>query len=180
MGALPPKEAFSRAKTAATRALELDDTLAEAHVSLGFAATFYDWNWSTAEREFKRAIELNPSYATAHLYYSWYLGSQMRLDESLAEVNRAHELDPLSNWISVNMAAPLFWLGQYDQAIEHVRSTLEFDPDFPLAHWMLGITYAQKGMYEDAIAEIRETLSQGREYAGWLGYNPAPTPRQSP
>ncbi len=168
--ALPVNEAMPRAKAAAKKALELDPSLAEAHSALAYVSMFYDWDWDTVERELQQAIELNPSYSVAHLYYSWYLDSQRRLEESLAELELAQRLDPLSIWIEANAAFFLCWAGRYQEAIEGLSSTLRFAPDFALAHWMLGATYAAQGMYHEAIDEFRETLAQGKQYLGWLGY----------
>ena len=131
---------------------------------------FYDWDWAAVEREFQQAIELNPSYSVAHLYYSWYLDSQLRLEESFAELELARRLDPLSIWIEANAAFFPCWVGRYQEAIKGLSSTLRFAPDFALAHWMLGATYAAKGMYQEAVDEFRNTLPQGKQYLGWLGY----------
>jgi len=169
---LPPREAAPKAKEAAGQALAVDETLAEAHAALGYVKTTYDWEWPSAEREFKRAIELNPNYATAHIWYAGYLEATGRLDEAVAEAKRAQEVDPLSLIVSA-LAGRAFYFGRrYDQAIEHLRKTIEMDPNFPRAHWFLGMAYEQVGRHEEAIAESQKalSLSEGEpELLGLLG-----------
>lgn len=154
-----PKEGFPLAKTAAKKALEIDETLAEAHTSLAFAQQRYDWDWSGAEKEFKRAIELNPGYATGHHWYALYFSPLGRHEEAIAEIERARELDPLSLIINTNVAW-VYWLArQYDRAIGQFRKTVEMDPSFGLAHERLGLAYEQKGMYEEATAAFRKAMA---------------------
>jgi TolB-like protein/Tfp pilus assembly protein PilF len=161
---LPPSEAVPKAKEAAVKALELDDTLAEAHALLGFSLADYDWNWAGAEKEFKRAIALNPNYATAHHWYGFgYLVPIGRLDEALAEVKRAQELDPLSLIINTNVGSLLYLARQYDQAIEQYQNALEIDPNFVIAHWMLGLAYEQKEMYRETIMEFQRAVALSGE-----------------
>jgi len=167
---LPVDKAFPLGKAAAKKALELDETLVEAHTSLGYAAMMYDWDWRTAEREYQLAIEASPNYSIAHMYYCWYLGAQTRLEEALSEIQLAHRLDPLSAWVGANAAAPLHWAGRHDEAIEVCRRTLELEPDMPIANWTLGISFAAKEMYGEAVEAFRATLPFGKEYLGWLGY----------
>jgi TolB-like protein/tRNA A-37 threonylcarbamoyl transferase component Bud32/Flp pilus assembly protein TadD len=172
-GFLASKEAFPRAKAAATRALELDETCAEAHTSLARVKADYEWDWHGAEGEYKRAIELNPNYATAHHWYSDYLINMGRHDESIAEIKRARELDPLSLIINANVGGALKDARRYDEAIKELRKTLEMDPNFAVAHWYLGQAYEQKAYYEEALAEHRKALvlSGGSAYAvAALGY----------
>lgn len=152
-GVLPLKEAMPRAKAAAAKALEIDDELAEAHTSLGAIHCDFDWDWPAAEREFKRANELNPAYATAHQWYAEYLLWMGRFEESKAEMKRAQELDPLSPIINRNLGLPFFLARQYDEAITHFRKTLEVDPMFWANHFMLGWAYEEKRDYSRAIAE---------------------------
>jgi serine/threonine-protein kinase len=169
---LPPKRAFPRAKSWAKKALELDETIAEAHAWLAYSALVFDWDWPSAEREIKRAVELNPNHAWAHLINSYYLNSLSRFDESLVEVHRAQELDPLSILFSSNVAIPLWFSRQYDLAIEQLRETLELDESFPVTHFLLGSVYTEMGKYEDAIAELRKAdhLVGGIPfYSSWLG-----------
>jgi TolB-like protein/Tfp pilus assembly protein PilF len=154
---LPPREALPRAKAAATKALEIDNTLAEAHTSLAVVMMQYDWDWAGTEREFQRAIELNPNYATAHQWYAEYLAAMGRLDEAIAKVKRAEELDPLSLIISWNVGRILIFARQYDQALEQGRKILELYPTSDWeAHDILALAYEQKGMYDEAIAEYEE------------------------
>ena len=156
---LPPQEAFPRAKAAATKALEIDDTLAEAHASLAFARHHYDWDWSGAETEYRQALELNPSYATAHQWYAEYLTTVGRKEEAIAEIRRAQELDPLSLVIDANVGRLLYYTRQYDRAIEELQNTLRLDPNYFWAHVFLGMAFEQKGMYAEAIAEFQKVAA---------------------
>jgi len=167
-----PQESFPRAESAALRALELDETLAEAHASLGWPK-MSQWRWQEAGREFQRAIELNPGYGMAHLWYGYYLSSVGRLDEALAERRRAQEVDPLSLIINAALGDSLHLAGRSDEAIEQLRKTLELDPNFAPAHLRLSLALVHKSRYEEAIAEAEKavTLSGGNpRYLGFLGY----------
>jgi TolB-like protein/DNA-binding winged helix-turn-helix (wHTH) protein/Flp pilus assembly protein TadD len=155
-GLLAPKEAFPKAKAAAVKALELDDTLGEAHTSLAFCFDLYDWDWNSAEKEFKRAIDLNQGYATAHHWYSWHLIVLGRTDEAIAEIKKAENLDPLSLIISADLAEILLVARRYDESIQQSRKTIDMDPNFAIAHYQLGQAYVQKRMYNEAIAELRK------------------------
>jgi TolB-like protein/Flp pilus assembly protein TadD len=157
-GFVAPNEAYPKAKEAALKALQLDETLAEAHTSLGYVKTVYDWDWSGAEKEFQRAIELNPSYATAHHWHAVALMMMGRSEGAIAEIKRALELDPLSLIINRGLGTVLYAARQYDQAIEQYRKTLELDPNFPLAHSFLGLAYVQRSMYKEGIAECEKEL----------------------
>ncbi|OLD26035.1 MAG: hypothetical protein AUJ04_06700 [Acidobacteria bacterium 13_1_40CM_3_55_6] len=159
IGGMPPNEAMPKAKAAALKALEIDDTLAEAHVSLAHVNYYYDRNWAAAEREYKRALELNPNYPTAHQWYAVYLMSAGRFAEALAQTRRAQELDPFSLPINMTPGWVLLNARQYDQSIEQLRKTLEMDPHFILTHHRLGLVYEQKGKYDEAIAEFREVIN---------------------
>ena len=141
------------------KALEIDETLAEAHAALGWIKMSCDWDWPGSEREFKRALEINPKYATARNWYGAYLHTQGRLEEMVAEGRRALEADPLSLIISASLGYCLFVARRYDQAIEEVRKTIDMDPSFVEAHLYLGWVYEQKGMFPEAIAELRQALS---------------------
>jgi TolB-like protein/DNA-binding winged helix-turn-helix (wHTH) protein/Tfp pilus assembly protein PilF len=155
--AVPRKESYSRAKAEAKRALQIDDTLAEAHAALAFVM----WNeldLPGAEREFKRAVNLNPNYATAHHWYGNYLMSVGRHTEASAEIKRALELDPLSLIINTALGGQYYRMRQYDKAIEQLRKTLELEPNFVNAHEFLGGAYLQKGMYEEAIVEFQKAV----------------------
>ncbi|MEK6571970.1 MAG: protein kinase [Bacteroidota bacterium] len=163
-GLHPPEEAYPRAKTAATKALEIDDTLAEAHTSLASVKVSYDWDWLGGEKEFKRAIELNPNYATAHhLYAIGCLNTLGRHAEAIVETKRALELDPFSIAINRNLGDVLVLAKQYDQAIEQIRKTMEMDPNFAPTHFSLGRAYERKGMYDEAIAEYKKAISLSRD-----------------
>jgi tetratricopeptide (TPR) repeat protein len=157
----PPRETMPRAKAAALRALELDDSLAEAHASLGLVRWAYDWDWPAAEKDLKRAIELNPGNTGVRHRYALYLCSLGRFDEAVAEWKRALELDPLSLIINHAQAWPYHLSRRYEQAIERYRKTLEMDPNFPRTHLRLGEAYAAKGMYREAIAEYEKFSALG-------------------
>ncbi len=159
MGDMLPNEAMPKAKAAALKALEIDDTLAEPHVSLARVKYYYDRDWAVAEREYKRAIELNPNYPTAPHWYAVYLMSAGRFDEALTQIRRAQELDPLSLPINMTLGWVLLNARQYDQSAEQLRKTLEMDPNFILAHHRLGLVYEQQGKYDEAIAEFRQVLN---------------------
>lgn len=156
-GVLAPKEAYPRAKAAASRALELDNTLSEAHTSLA-SLGMYDWDWQSAGEEFRRAIELNPSYATAHHWYAWHLNLLGRKSEAIAEMRKAESLDPLSLIVSADMADVLFVARLYDESIRQSRTTLDMDPNFAVAHFELGQAYVQKRMYREAIVELQRAI----------------------
>jgi serine/threonine protein kinase/tetratricopeptide (TPR) repeat protein len=160
-GVLSSKESVPRAKEAATKALEADDTLAEAHASLGYADS-YAWDWSGADREFRRAIELDPSYPTAHHWRGTnFLEVMGRLNDAMTELRRAQELDPLSLVIAAVVARDLIFARQYDRAEVELRKALEMDSRFALAHAYLGLAYEQQGRIEQAVAQFHEwqTLS---------------------
>jgi TolB-like protein/Flp pilus assembly protein TadD len=153
-GAEPSQQTVTRAKTAALKALELDHTLAEAYTSLGYIASTYEWDFPSAEKNFKRALDLNPNYATAHHWYGLtYLSYVGRHEEAIRETQRAAELDPLSLIINASYGRAFYYAKQYDKAIEQFRKTVELDPSFVRAHLYLGWTYEAKGMFNEAIAE---------------------------
>lgn len=170
---LSPYEAFPRAMATAMRALEIDDTLADAHASLAAFYLWHDWDWEAAEREFKRSINLNPGYATAHHWYADCLTVMDRSNEAIAEMKRAQELDPLSLIISTDVAKEFLYARKYDQAIQQCRKTLELDPNFYRVYKYLGLAYAKKSMFEEAITVFQKAkdLSAGHPAVlGWLGY----------
>jgi serine/threonine protein kinase/tetratricopeptide (TPR) repeat protein len=172
-GFVAPKEAFPKAKEATLKALEMDDTLAEAHASLGYIKANYDLDWSGGEREFQRAIELNPSDATAHEFYGVALYRMGRFKEGIAESKQALELDPLSLINNRSLGIAFYAARHYDQAIEQFQKTLELDPTFLAAHQWLGNAYVQKSMYKEGIAEIEKDLAISPGYPlslSWLGY----------
>jgi TolB-like protein/Flp pilus assembly protein TadD len=149
----PPVETYPKVKAAAKKALEIDDTLAEAHTSLG-AAYEYEWNWAEAEKEYRRAIEMNPNYATAHHWYAVFLGARLRHDEAIAEMRKALDLDPLSLIINTSMGRELYGARRYDDAIAQLRRTLDMDANFAEAHFHLAMVYEAKRMYAEALAEF--------------------------
>ena len=161
--AVSPRESYPKAKAAALKALEIDESLAEAHATLGLVKQSYDMDWAGAERDFKRALELNPGYANTRHWYAMYLAGVGRLDEALTEIKRAQELDPLSLIINANVGFILYHSRQYDHAIEQLRKTLAMDPNFAVAREYLGITYLQKSMYPEALKEAQTAvrLSEG-------------------
>lgn len=148
-----------KAKQAALKALELDDRLAEAHASLGQIAVYYDFDFPTAEREFRRALELNPNYPTAHQWFAEHLSSMKRFDEALAEIRRALELDPLSLIINRIYADILIDARRFDEGIDQFHKTIELDPNFPTAHFFLGRAYEAQGMYAEAVAEFSKSAA---------------------
>ena len=156
--ALPPREAMPKAKAAALKALELDPTLGEAHASLGFVLTNYDWDFPAAEKEFKRAIELNPAYPQAHSFYAVHLTAVGRMEEAIAELHRGLELDPFVLIIHHYLARTLYYAQRKDEAIAEERRILEMDPNFFPAHNLLGMMLLEKGEKEEGLAELRKAL----------------------
>jgi tetratricopeptide (TPR) repeat protein len=166
---LPPKQAYPRAEAAATKALQLDSTLAEAHTSLAWSKIFFDWDWQGGEREFTQAIELNPGYANAHHWYAVYLTIMGRHSEAIAQDRKAESLDPLSLIISADVALQALGpAGLYDQEMEQCRKTLEMDPSFPLAHACLSDSYKNKRMYKEAVAEMLKAIDLSGGSVVWV------------
>jgi len=157
-GVLPPKEAYPRAKAAAVKALQLDDALGEAHTSLAFCLDGFDWNLSAADTEFRRGIELNPGYATAHHWYAWHLSLMGRNNDAIAEMKTAQSLDPLSMIINADLAELLLIAHFIDESIRQSQKTIEMDANFPLAHNQLALAYLQQHRDADAIAELQEAV----------------------
>jgi TolB-like protein/DNA-binding winged helix-turn-helix (wHTH) protein/Tfp pilus assembly protein PilF len=155
---MTPKEALPKAKAAAIKALELDSALGEAHNSLAFCLDGFDWDFDAAGREFRRAIELNPGYATAHHWYSWHLALVGNFDEAIVEMRKAENLDPLSLIINADLAELLVLAHAYDESIRQSRKTIEMDPNFALAHNQLGQAYLEKQMPGDAVAELEKAV----------------------
>jgi tetratricopeptide (TPR) repeat protein len=153
---LPPED--NRAKAAAEKALALDESLSEAHTSLGRVLLQQDWNWTEAEKELKRAIELNPNSAFAHRIYGHYLGAMSRDDQALSERKLAQQIDPLSIIINLEHAWAVYMSGATDQALTQDRKTLEMDPNFVEAYQALARVLAQSGRYAEAIAELEKAL----------------------
>ena len=158
LGAKTPGEQFNKAKAEALKALELDSSLAEAHSALANVLFSYDWNWTEAEKEFKRAIELNPNLAEARHGYSEYLQAMARFDEALVEIKRAQELDPLSVNINFHYGLCLFAMGRDDEALEQYRKTLDIDSTTGASgsHWGIAVIYEKRRMYDEAIRELEE------------------------
>jgi serine/threonine-protein kinase len=158
-GELSPRDYFPMAKAAAERALEIDDSVAEAHTALAYEKFYYEWDWQGAEREFKRAIELNPNYATAHQWYGELLGHMGRAEESLAERQKALRLDPLSPIIASELGFSYYEARKYDQAVKEFRKAVEKYPDFSPAHDFLSVAYEQSGLHDEALAECQKAMS---------------------
>ena len=155
---MTPKEALPKAKAAAIKALELDSALGEAHNSLAFCLDGFDWDFEAAGKEFQRAIELNPGYATAHHWYAWHLALVGRYDEAIVEMRKAENVDPLSLIINADLAELLALAHSYDESIKQSRKTIEMDPNFGLAHNHLGQAYLQKHMNDEAVAELQKAV----------------------
>ena len=153
---LTPQQAYLKAKAAATKALELDNSLGEAHTSLAFCLGLFEWNWEAAEKEFQEAIALNPGYATAHQWYALQLSVMGRHREAIAEMSKAESLDPLSLIISADMADVLFAAHQYEDSMQQSRKAINMDPHFAIAHFELGQALAQKKMHKEAIEELQK------------------------
>jgi TolB-like protein/DNA-binding winged helix-turn-helix (wHTH) protein/tetratricopeptide (TPR) repeat protein len=172
-GVLSPQDAFSKAKAAATKALALDDNLAEAHASLAFVSDLYGWDWETAETEYKRAIKLDPGYATAHQWYSWHLMMMGRTSEGILELAKAESLDPLSLIICADMADAFCVARRYDEAVLKSKKTLEMDPNFAVGHYELGQALAQKNLHDAAIVEFQRAIElsgHSGAFDSYLGY----------
>jgi len=153
---MTPREAFPKAKAAAIKALELDSSLGEAHNSLAFVLDGFDWDFDSAGKEFQRAIELSPGYATAHHWYAWHLSLLVRFDEAIAEMKKAQNLDPLSLIINADLAELLVLAHRYDESIAQSRKTIEMDPNFALAHNQLAQAYLQEHVYDEAVTELKK------------------------
>jgi eukaryotic-like serine/threonine-protein kinase len=167
IGSMPPNEARRLGGAAARKALEIDSELADTHASLG-KVLHYNWEWSAAEQEFKRAIELNPSHAFAHHSYAYLLSSLGRAEEALAEIKRAEELDPLSS-PSVYRGYVLYMARRFDEAFDHYQKVIEADPDNYFAHWHLGFVYAAKSKYKEAIASFEKAAELSERSPASLG-----------
>jgi TolB-like protein/DNA-binding winged helix-turn-helix (wHTH) protein len=151
--------AMPKAKEMALTALKLDDTLADAHTSLAFVEMHYEWKFQEAEQEFRRAIDLNPNYSIAHQWYAFDLAAMARMDEAVAEIERARQTDPLSAIINTDEAEILYWARRYDPAVLQARSTIEMDPNFAHAHRVLERIYGDKHMFPEAIAEGQRAVA---------------------
>jgi TolB-like protein/DNA-binding winged helix-turn-helix (wHTH) protein/Flp pilus assembly protein TadD len=156
---LSPRESYSKAKAMAVKALELDPNLAEAHTTLADLMAAYEWNWAGAEAEFKRALALNPGYATAHHWYAQYLTARGRHPEALAEIRRAMELDPRSPSINSYAGSALYMARQYDRSLEQLKKVSELEPNYPAAHYFLGFTYEKQGRLSEAAEEFQKAVT---------------------
>jgi tetratricopeptide (TPR) repeat protein len=182
VGEIPSTEYLPKSKATAQRAIELDDTLAEAHASLGFTLFRYDWNWNEAEKQCRRALELDPNSADAHQVYAHLLSNTGHHTESLAEIKRARELDPLNLRINALEAQFMIYAGQTDAALDRLQKTLELDRNYYIAHMFASSAYIEKRMFAEAIVEAR----QARELSGvsslptaFLGYALAKSDKQA-
>jgi adenylate cyclase len=159
LGAVAPREVVPKAKEAALRALAIDNGLGEAHASLAYITFFYDWDWPAAEKEFKRALELNPNNADTHHWYSHFLMGQGRIEESLTQSKRALELSPFDMLMNVHLSWHCLYARQYDQALDQIEKTIEMDKNFAQAYPWLGLIQEQKGRYPEAIAAFQKAIN---------------------
>jgi len=160
-----PKEKFPKAKEAVLKALEIDKALAEAHTSLAWIKFRYDWDWESSEKEFMKAIELNPGYATTHFWYAMYLSHMGRIDEAIKEMKISLELDPVSIVINKDSSTPYYCSRQYDKVMEILQNTAEMDPNFPTLHFLLGRQYFCRSMYKKALEAFKEERAVRRDWS---------------
>jgi len=167
----PQSEFIPQARAAALRALQIDDTLAEAHTALALVVESYDWDWDSSEKQYRRAIELNPNYATAHQWYAEHLMWRGRFDQALQESERARQLDPLSLIIAADNGAILHFSRQYDRAVEKFQSVLAMDPEATRGH-MIKASFVEKGMFAEALAdnEMTRPATPVPSYLSWVAY----------
>ncbi|HEX8708189.1 MAG TPA: protein kinase [Pyrinomonadaceae bacterium] len=180
-GVCSPEECFPQAKAAASRALEIDDSLAEAHAALAFTTVCYDWDWVASEQRFKRALELNPNYGLTHQWYSNLLAARGRFDEAITEMKRAQQINPLSVIDQTMTGWTYYHARQYEMAIEELQKALQMDRNFGNAHMILGAVYAEVGMYDEAISMVNRSLElmEGSAVPMWvLGYTLAASGRR--
>ena len=173
---VPPRQAMPKAKAAAVKALEIDDHLAEAHVSLGYVSFTYDGDWSAAGRHFEQALALNPIYSGAHTFYAFYLNSLGRSEEALAVAKRALDLDPASPAVSHSLAVQLYLARRFDQAIEQAHNTLEMDANFAISYQLLGEVHVSKGLYREGLLALEKFSALSRTSAisrALVGYSHA-------
>jgi len=166
----PPIEVLPQARAALVRALELDETLAEAHAANAYIRAYYEWDWRAAEQEFRRALELQPSYADAYFSYSRFLASRGRLDEAIAQLDRAVELDPLSASLLANRALLDYFAGRYDDAARRLRALLETDSTDVTVKWGLGLVAEQQGKPDEAIAILEPISDKSLNRKSSLGH----------
>ena len=180
-GLMRPSEAYPNAEKAAKKALEIDETLGEAHAALGFALSCYDRDWRAAERELRRAIKLNPNYATAHFFYADHLENIGQAEHAIAECQRSRDLDPMSLVANAGLGRMLRDGRRFDEAIQQCRKTIELEPNFAHGHWCLGLAYLSKARHHDAIQEFQKAraLGEGPGVLWSLGYAYATAGRKS-
>jgi len=169
-GNVPPNDAYPKIKEYVQKAIELDKTLAEAHMLLGNINRLYEWNWKEAERNYKKAIQLNPNSADIHMYYSYLLSCIQRYDEAIIEAKKAQELDPLSSWISAHVGWAYIMDGQYDRAIEEIESTMVSNTSYWGNHHFLGLAFMGKFMIEKAVVEFEKALHLAEDNSLEMAY----------
>src|SRR5215469_2884689 len=173
-GSVDPNEAYPKARAAALRALELDPDLAEAHAVLGLILQTYDWNWTAAEKEYKRAIELNPNYPISHYHYSYFLAELGRYSEAIHEATEALSRDPVSATLNAALGFVLLLARQYERCIRQAQTAIEVDPDMTLSYVILGTAYAQTGQLSEAITHYEKGIKRGgmlayqKAFIGWV------------
>jgi TolB-like protein/Tfp pilus assembly protein PilF len=169
---LSPAEVFPKARAAAEKAVELDESLAEAHASLAYVRAYFEWDWAAAEREFRKALDLRPSFADAHFSYSRFLATSGRMEEAVAEIRRAEELDPRELSLKANTALLSYFQGRYEDAVRELLEINRTDPALSTAHWGLGLSYEQRGMGSEALASLQEAtrLSKSRNVLASLAH----------
>jgi adenylate cyclase len=159
---LSPAEVFPKARAAAEKAVELDKDLAEAHASLAYVRAYYEWDWAAAEREFRRALDLRPSFADAHFSYSRFLAASGRMEEAVAELRRAEELDPRELSLRANAALLSYFQGRYDDALNELLEIGQKDPALSVVRWGIGLSYEQKGMGPEALASLEAATARSK------------------
>ncbi len=169
-GLRPPSEMMEKAKVAALKALSIDDSIAEAHLSLAMVKFRFDWDWEGAEKEFKLANELNPGYSVAHSWYSVYLAVLARFEEAFEEAKMARQLSPFSPVMHFSLGLLLYASGQNEEAIEQLRGTVALDAKFPLSYVVLGLTFGRKGKFDESIAAFKQALTIAGARPLWLGF----------
>jgi eukaryotic-like serine/threonine-protein kinase len=162
--ALSPAEVFPKARAAAERSVELDEGLPEAHASLGYIRAYYEWDWAAAEREFRRALDLRPSFADAHFSYSRFLAASGRMQEAVAEIKRAEDLDPRSLDLNANAALLSYFQGRFDEALTQLLAIKQADPALPVAHWGIGLSHEQKGRKAEALGSLEEATRLSKSF----------------
>ncbi len=167
-----PVDAFPKARTAAEKSVELDDTLPEAHAALAYIRAYYEWDWQAAEKEFRKALDLRPNFADAHFSYSRFLAAAGRMNEAIAEIKKAEELDPRELELKANTAILAYFEGRNDDALKALQELTKTDPELAIAHWGIGLSYEQKGMAKEALASIQEAmkLSKSRRFSSSMAH----------